>query len=474
MNADLQAQLDRIADRLGIGRGMPAAAPRPADRSPSAPAALGVARGAGLEIQALVPGQEIETPHGPCFVREVIYPGATLRSRYALTACLDQPLRTLAALYPEANLEHFDFARAAFLDTETSGLGGGAGTYAFMIGVGTFEPAANQTGAAGKPADPSELAADAAAGPVFKVRQFFMRSEREERAVLHALGAVLDAATGLVSFNGRAFDLPLLTNRFIMHRQAPRLTTAPHLDLLHPARRVWRQRLASCALSNLETQVLGLRRAQADVPGWLIPTLYFQYLQTGDAQDLVGVFYHNLEDILSMVTLSATLTRLLADPWAGETIHALDMAALGYTYDQAGQLAEAERAYRDALSHPLPNEVQQQTYSRLGQLLKRLQRLTEAAQVWQDWITHVTASADSRGLEPYVELAKHHEWHTNDWSAALAWTAWAEHEAAAWPRSPDQRAILASLQHRHQRLQRKIAAAHPAGHASEVTTPSPP
>ncbi|MBK6432579.1 ribonuclease H-like domain-containing protein [Candidatus Amarolinea dominans] len=304
MNADLQAQLDRIADRLGISRGMTpgATAPRPPVRP--------MAASTGRSIEILIPGQEIETPHGPCFVREVVYPGSTLRSRYALAACLGQPLDTLAALYPEANLDNFDFARAAFLDTETSGLGGGAGTYAFMIGVGVFEPSS------GPPVSQEE--ASAPAPPAFKVRQFFMRSEREERAVLHALAGVLDAATSLVSFNGRAFDLPLLTNRFIMHRQTPRLTTAPHLDLLHPARRVWRQRLPSCALSSLETQILGLRRDQADVPGWLIPSLYFQYLQTGDAQDLVGVFYHNLEDILSMVTLASTLTRLLADPWAGE------------------------------------------------------------------------------------------------------------------------------------------------------------
>ncbi|MBK7200210.1 MAG: ribonuclease H-like domain-containing protein [Anaerolineae bacterium] len=442
MNADLQAQLDRIADRLGISRGMTpgATAPRPPVRPLATPT--------GRSIEILIPGQEIETPHGPCFVREVVYPGSTLRSRYALAACLGQPLDTLAALYPEANLDNFDFARAAFLDTETSGLGGGAGTYAFMIGVGVFEPSS------GPPVSQEE--ASAPAPPAFKVRQFFMRSEREERAVLHALAGVLDAATGLVSFNGRAFDLPLLTNRFIMHRQTPRLTTAPHLDLLHPARRVWRQRLPSCALSSLETQILGLRRDQADVPGWLIPSLYFQYLQTGDAQDLVGVFYHNLEDILSMVTLAATLTRLLADPWAGETIHALDMAALGYTYDQAGRPAEAERAYRDALSHPLPDDVRLQTYSRLGQLLKRLQRLSEAAETWQDWITHVTRSANVKDLEPYVELAKYHEWHANDCTAALMWTRWGEHEVEAWPRSPARREALAGLQHRHERLQRKL------------------
>lgn len=436
MNADLQAQLDRLSDKLGISRGASHLAPRIETRA--------AASDHGVEI--LVPGRVVETPHGPCFVREVVYPGETLRSRYPLAACLGQPVETLAALYPEANLENFDFARAAFLDTETSGLSGGAGAYAFMIGVGAFESpaAAAHNGDASGPA------------PSFIVRQFFMRSEREERAVLHALADVLDASTSLVSFNGRAFDLPLLTNRFIMHRQTPRLTAAPHFDLLHPARRVWRQRLPSCALSSLETQVLGLRRDQADVPGWLIPSLYFQYLQTGNAQDLVGVFYHNLEDILSMVTLASTLTRLLADPWAGETIHALDMAALGWTYDQAGRAAEAERAYRDALSHPLPDDARLQTFSRLGQLLKRLGRMPEAAQTWQDWITHVKRGSSVKDLEPFVELAKYHEWHGSDCATALMWTRWAEHEVAAWPRTATRREALAGLQHRRERLERKL------------------
>lgn len=439
MNPELQAQLDRLSDAFGIKRGAAHLTPRP--ETPSmAPAA---ARG----VETLVPGRVIETPHGPCFVREVVYPGATLRSRYTLAACLGQPLDTLVALYPEANLADFDFARAAFLDTETSGLGGGAGAYAFMIGVGVFEPPARQ---------PLSQGEASAAEPAFVVRQFFMRSEREERAVLHALADVLDARTSLVSFNGRSFDLPLLTNRFIMHRQTPRLTDAPHLDLLHPARRVWRQRLPSCALSSLETEVLGLRRTQADVPGWLIPTLYFQYLQSGDARDLVGVFYHNQEDILSMVTLAATLTRLLADPWAGETIHALDMAALGWTYDQAGRAVEAERAYRDALTHPLPDDVRLQTTSRLGQLLKRQARLAEAAETWQRWITSIKRSGNVKDIEPYLELAKYYEWHGDDLSSALMWTRWAEHEVEAWPRSPARRDALAALHHRGERLARKL------------------
>lgn len=454
MDSDLQAQLDRLAARLGMTRGMgqPALAP-PARRATTNP------------IETLVPGRVIETPHGPCFAGEARYAGRALRSRYSLADCLGQPLDTLAALYPEANLDEFDFARAAFLDTETSGLGGGVGTYAFMVGVGTFEA----------PASPSGADSSAAAAPEFVVRQFFMRNESEERALLHVLAAALDACRGVVTFNGRAFDLPLLSSRFILHRQQPRLLDAPHLDLLHPARRVWRQRLSSCALGSLETHVLGLRRAQADVPGWLIPSLYFHYLQTGDGRELAGVFYHNLEDILSMVTLAATLTRLLADPWAGETVHALDMAALGWMYEQAGRHDEAERAYRRALAGPLADDARQQTYSRLGQLLKRQERWPAAAEIWQTWLTHVRRGANPRDLEPYLELAKYCEWRSNDLDGALMWTGWAEHEAAAWPRSAVQRETLAGLRRRQERLVRKQQLGRAgASHASGASSDLPP
>ncbi len=441
--SDLAEKLARLRGISGLVRGTAAL-----DERPAAPATAPHRRARGVE--ALLDGQVVETPHGACFVREVAYAGTTVRSRYALGDCLAQRVDGLAALYPDAHLESFDFSKAVFLDTETSGLAGGAGTYAFMVGVGTFE---NRPATARQPADDSP-AANVGLEPHFVVRQFFMRHEGEERALLHALADLLDRHAAMVTFNGRAFDLPLLTNRFIMQRQPPRLSDAPHLDLLHPARRLWRSRLASCALGNLEVEVLGLQRDQADVPGWLIPNLYFQYLQTGDASELVGVFYHNHEDILSMVTLATHLARLFADPWQEETLHAVDVAALAWSYDQAGRVGDAERAYQHALAHTLPDDIARVTYSRYGQFLKRQVRYEDAAAIWQTWITRVGGSE----VDPYVELAKYYEWHAPDLEAALMWTRWAEHEVRGWRPSPARRAVLAELDHRAARLQRKLGA----------------
>ena len=447
--SDLAEKLARLRGISGLVRGTAALDEQPTDK----PVARR-RRARGVEV--LVDGQVVDTPHGACFVREVAYAGETVRSRYALRDCLTQRVDELARLYPDAHLDRFDFARAVFLDTETSGLAGGAGAYAFMVGVGAFEDrprsGAPSTGDWPTEAAPPTTPAQPAESH-FVVRQFFMRHEGEERALLHALAEVLDRHSGVVTFNGRAFDLPLLSNRFIMQRQPPRLTDAPHLDLLHPARRLWRGRLPSCALGNLEIEILGLQRDQADVPGWLIPNLYFRYLQTGDASDLVGVFYHNHEDILSMVTLATHLAHLFADPWREETLYALDVAALAWSYDRAGRLADAERAYQHALSHTLPDDIARLTYSRYAQFLKRQGRFAEAATVWQAWITGVGGAV----VEPYVELAKYYEWHTSDLEAALMWTRWAEHEVQSWRPSPARRTALAELQHRAARIERKLA-----------------
>ena len=164
-----------------------------------------------------------------------------------------------------------------------------------------------------------------------------------------------------MTFNGRTFDVPLLRGRFSQNRRwlsaaaqdVPLLQNrAAHLDLLHPARRLWRRRLQSVRLINLEEQILGLGRAESDVPGSLIPYLYIQYLQTGNATEMGRIFYHNREDIVSMVPLAERLCRIFDDPFAPghrAEIHGLDMLSLGHTYESAGKLAvEAEAAFRHA------------------------------------------------------------------------------------------------------------------------------
>ena len=187
-------------------------------------------------------------------------------------------------------------AQVAFIDTETTGLSLGAGTYTFLIGVGTFEDEA------------------------FVVRQFFMRNPAEERAQLHLVEEALTRCTGIVSFNGRGFDMPLINNRFVLAAMPLPLFGAPHLDLLPPARRLWKARWGSCSLGNLERNVLEFQRTAEDVPGYLIPDIYRQYYLTGVATEMLAhVFYHNLEDIASMVVLGARMARFFRHGHPGGT-----------------------------------------------------------------------------------------------------------------------------------------------------------
>ncbi|MBI3961058.1 MAG: ribonuclease H-like domain-containing protein, partial [Chloroflexi bacterium] len=222
-------------------------------------------------LDALVSGEEIENPGGRCWLVTERYPVETVRGRLPLGALLDTTPQSIAPLYPNAGLgTGFDFSQVAFIDTETSGLGGGAGVYAFMVGVGTFEQSATgdrrlEIGTSPVASRQSSIA--------FTVRQFFMRHPGEESALLTALTELLGERSGLVTFNGRTFDAPLLRGRYQMNRRfLPGSVALPpvlaedgaHLDLLHPARRLWKRRLASCSLSNLEAQILALHRTQED------------------------------------------------------------------------------------------------------------------------------------------------------------------------------------------------------------------
>lgn len=464
---DLQgrlARLDRLR-RLGLHRGISNL--RSAQQTRKAPgqgfadtAAVGIAlTGSGpdqpgsagshddsvFERRDLprLPGEEVETPFGPVWVRTARYP---LAESSSLAEWLQTPPAALAALDRNGTLADLVPAQAAFIDTETTGLSPDTGTYTFLIGIGTFElPVAGSAG-------------DGA----FVVRQFFMRHPGEERAQLHLVEEVLDRCTGLVSFNGRSFDMPLLANRFILVEMRPPLPAAPHLDLLPPARRLWRTHLGSCRLTSLEHGVLGFNRPLDDVPGYLIPGIYQQFYRTGIVTDmLVRVFNHNLYDILSMPLLAARMARFFREdqpPGDLAKLHPLECASLGRYYAALGWHAASIAAYRAALSGPLSSAERIQALRELSLLYKRLEQHELAAVLWEEWV-----STDSnQELKPYVELAKYHEWHTGDLRAAHGWAAWALHIAEKIPASSGRDALLADLRYRLTRLERKLAGADEA------------
>ncbi len=408
--------------RLGVVRGAGHLIPRP-QRTP--PPRMG-RRG----IESLVPGRINQNDWGEFFVTEEAFPLDHRHGDEPLYALMEHSGETFARFTGNPALADLDLTRAVFIDTETTGLAGGTGTYAFLVGVGYFE---NER---------------------FRVQQFFMRDYDEEPALLHHLAEMLEPFQGIVSFNGRTFDLPLLETRFMLARLRPDLLDAPHLDLLPPARRIWKARLPSCALASLETNVLNVSRDGRDVPGMLIPYLYFRYLETGDASEISRVFYHNVQDILSMVALAARLAALYQSPSRREPAHEEDLYSLGRACERLRLLDESEQAYLYALNESLPPWLRAEIEQQLSLLYKRTGRWEQAVVLWEKLRGSVHG-----GLLACVELAKYHEHRTHNYLYALELALQAREVRAA-----NERALgptLAELDHRITRLRRKLAEALP-------------
>lgn len=395
-----------------------------------------------------LPGAEVHTPFGFAWVREVRYP---LVDHPALAEWLSVKPETLAALDRTDLLLDLVPPGAVFIDTETTGLSLGAGTYTFLIGVGAYELPAIQNAQAGP-----RSAGD------FVVRQYFMRHPGEERAQLHLVEEAIGGASGIVSFNGRGFDMPLVYNRFVLASMPLPLVGAPHLDLLHPARRLWKMRWGSCSLGSLERNVLGFQRTAEDVPGYLIPDIYRQYYLTGVATEMLArVFYHNLQDVVSMAFLAARMARHFqrdALDAVQDGLDPLECVSLARCYDALGWVEASVHSYQLALQRSTGPDHQTLALRELSLLYKRLEWRDQAAELWEQWVSTVTGE----DLTPYVELAKHHEWHTGNLAVARGWAAWALRLAESWPPGLVRDDVAAQLSHRLARIERKLG-----GHLEE-------
>ncbi len=220
----------------------------------------------------------------------------------------------------------FDPEKAAFIDTETTGLSGGAGTVAFLIGLGFVS------------------------GGRFTVRQYLMPDYSAEAEMLEALGADLERFETAVHFNGRRFDMPLIRERFVMKRLPDATARLEQLDLLYPARSVWKLRAGSCRLSHLESAVLGMPERD-DIPGREIPARYFESVRSGNIALLDDVIEHNRQDIVTLMTLLCELERMYARP--DEVSEQLDIYSLGRAFERRGELKIARGLYLRA-SQPRP------------------------------------------------------------------------------------------------------------------------
>jgi uncharacterized protein YprB with RNaseH-like and TPR domain len=374
-----------------------------------------------------LPGHPVETPLGTYQLIENRYALDFEHGPQRLADLLCHDPAACARLARDDGFAGADLRGLAFIDTETTGLAGGSGTLVFLVGVGVWD------------------------GDEFLLRQYFMRNTSDEAALLADLVSDLAPRAGWVTFNGRAFDLPLLETRLTMHRRRGALGTRPHLDLLAPARRLYRGRLPSCSLGTIEQEVFHIVREQDDVPGYLIPLLYADYLRTGDPREMRRVIYHNTVDILSMVTLAAHLLDVFTDDRRAPRARAPeDLLRLALWHDDNGRADEAEAAFRQALAGRLALDDRQLGLRRLALLYKRQQRRADTLPLWEQ-----LASFTLDDPEPFVELAKHYEWHAPDLAKAQAWAERALAVVNALPRTWQRDEALAELAHRLERIQRK-------------------
>jgi uncharacterized protein len=362
------------------------------DGPPPVKPALSPAREAAAFIQDLMHGEVVRTSYGEHFETERVWERHRRHGSVGICDLGDLPADLLDQLSAGA-IPTSHPTRWAFLDTETTGLMGGTGCYAFLIGVGSID----STG--------------------FRLRQFFMRDYGEEASLLSRLSEYLAAFDVLITYNGKTYDQPLLETRFRMVRSRHPFSRMEHLDLLFGARRLWKLRLDSCRLVDLENRILGVER-QGDLPGEMIPYCYFEFLRTQRAFEIVPIFHHNAIDILSLACLTAIVPFAFRSPEAAELRHGADLIGLARWVLQAGRAEEALRLFRRAVDMGLPDDLLFRTLWDIAAMEKRLGRADASLAV----LTELATGRNPYRARALEGLAKHYEHRERNYTMALEMT----------------------------------------------------
>jgi uncharacterized protein YprB with RNaseH-like and TPR domain len=376
------------------------------------PAAIGALR----DIPGL-DSREVVRQEGAFLVHDETFALDHLHGRHRLVeACAIRPEAVSLVALDERIADAWRPEGAVFLDTETTGLSGGAGTYVFLVGAGWFE------------------------GEVFRLRQYYMRDHREERAMLAALNDDLARFDVLVTFHGKSFDAPRIRDRMRALHLEPRLPGERHLDLCVVGRRLWRGKHADGRLQTLEAQECGFHRKH-DLPGAECPEAWFAYLR-GDGRVMARVFEHNRDDILSLVVLAARTAQ--AGEGGGDAHERLVVAKL---LARTRRREEAETRLRDLLDTGVGGPVRTEALRELAVLLRHRGETEGAAACWTE-----LREEDPMDPVPMVEIAKHLEHRRRDVAGALDLT-----EEALRSAGGDRPTLREELEHRRRRLLRKAS-----------------
>jgi len=343
-------------------------------------------------VQEWMAGEEVVTEFGRHFETEKLYEKHRMHGSADIGALSDLPADLLESVSNDP-IRQAPPAEWAFLDTETTGLSGGSGTCAFLIGVGRITPEG------------------------FRVRQFFMRDYGEEASALDAVARHLAPFRVMITYNGRTFDQPLLETRYRMNRARHPFTTLDHLDLLHGARRLWKLRFDSCRLVDLENQVLGVERI-GDLAGALIPYVYFEYLRTRDAARMFPIFHHNALDILTLACLTGIVPYAFRERDGAGLRNGAELAGIARWLRTAGELDQARKLFRRAIDAGLKDGLLFQTLWDVAAIERKLGAVEQAVSTWKE-LAECRNGFRVRAME---ELAKHYEHREKDYARALEMT----------------------------------------------------
>jgi uncharacterized protein YprB with RNaseH-like and TPR domain len=390
-------------------------------------------------IAGMLGGRVADTSFGQCLVIDRRYEADRWHGRVRIGDCDLDDSAALRILDPSLSIAEQSTGpcRTIFIDLETTGLSGGAGTLAFLVGCGYFDLGA------------------------FQVRQFLLTSHAAERALLTAVADFFTGADLIVTYNGKTFDVPVMDTRWMFHRLRMPLVDVPHFDMLHPARRLWRSRPgtggdiepAGCRLSTLEQSLLEVARV-GDVPGMEIPGRFFNFIRTGDPRPLEPVLEHNRLDLVSLAAVVARGVELARG--GHETCRdGAEALALGRVFERAGEFDRAASCYACASESGRP-DVKGEAFYRIGLRHRRERRFAEAACSWRALIE----LTEPRGIRRIARLgdlrqfatealAIHHEHRERDLDGARELALFALQEAAG--------ARADGMRHRLARIDRKIS-----------------
>jgi uncharacterized protein len=331
----------------------------------------------GPDINEVIEGSVVSNESGSFYLIEKKYPFTYKHGGYTFEKAVSLDYSPLSKAVTDSK-ESLNLEDMIFLDTETTGLSGGTGTVAFLIGVGFF----NKEG--------------------FVLQQYFMRDYNEETTMLKALNEIFSSHKVVVTFNGKAFDWNLLQTRYTSNRLRIGMKNPVHLDLLYPSRILWKQKLENCRLCSIEENILKLKRID-DIPGSLIPSVYFKYLDDRNANEIKKVIIHNEKDILSMVSLMTRINMLLSNPLS-EAKDAIELLGAGRVFEKRENFELAmECFYKCSTSSNC--YVKELSLKKLAFLYKRNRNYIKAVECLET----VLAGSTAPNIPVKIELAKHYE-----------------------------------------------------------------